>query len=411
MNDTKEKSRLQKNKNKKTRSKNAVIILAAAGIIIVAAVLGAFTVRLFFNRKDASREAAEVLSQGAPLKEAGGTAASGKTAARETKSPVSYPGSSPAVTDAPTPLPSPTPEPVPVQITVTFAGDCTLGTDEHFNYARSFNAYYEKYGPDYFLQNVRPYFQADDLTVVNFEGTLTTGGERSDKTYAFKGLPEYASVLSGSSVEAANMANNHSHDYGEDALAETISSLHNAGITTFGYDTTAVLDIKGVKTGLVGINGMYGYDSCFQQVKDNIAKVKAEGAKLVIVVFHWGNERHTVPNTDQTALGHLAIDEGAHVVAGHHPHVIQPVEKYNGRYILYSLANFCFGGNSAPSDTDTFLFQQTFTVTGDEVAADDHISTIPCHVTSANGYNNYQPTPAEGEDADRILQRIWAPVN
>ena len=106
----------------------------------------------------------------------------------------------------------------------------------------------------------------------------------------------------------------------------------------------------------------------------------------------------------------MAIDEGAHLVVGHHPHVIQPVEKYKGRYIAYSLANFCFGGNSYPSDMDTYIFQQTFTVTGKEVAQDDNINIIPCRVSSDYDYNNYQPTPVEGEEAQRILDRVNAPI-
>lgn len=298
----------------------------------------------------------------------------------------------------------------PVTLTVSFAGDCTLGTDENFDYSSSLNAYYEANGPDYFFQNVRSIFEADDLSIVNFEGTLTTSDARCDNLFAFKGDPEYTAILTGSSIEAANVANNHSHDYGEQGLSDTLSNLQNAGITTFGYDDTAVMEIKGIKVGLVGIYELYDHLERTQQLKDNIAKVKEEGAQLIIVVFHWGNEKETEPDSNQITLGHLAIDEGAHVVVGHHSHVIQPIEEYNGRYIAYSLANFCFGGNSAPSDTDTYIFQQTFTIEGDTVTPDDNINIIPCSITSADGYNNYQPTPAEGDEAQRIKDRVLAPI-
>jgi len=93
-------------------------------------------------------------------------------------------------------------------------------------------------------------------------------------------------------------------------------------------------------------------------------------------------------------------------VVGHHPHVLQGIEKYNGKYIVYSLANFCFGGNSNPSDKDTMIFQQTFTIQNQEVEKDDNIQIIPCSVSSESGYNNYQPTPAEGEEKDRIQEKI-----
>ncbi len=298
----------------------------------------------------------------------------------------------------------------PTSVRVTLVGDCTLGTDENFDYSTSVNAYFENYGADYFLQNVRSIFEQDDLTIVNFEGTLTTSEERCENLYAFKGDPSFVSILSGSSVEAATIANNHSHDYGEQGFEDTKNNLTNAGITPFGYDTTAVVDANGVKVGLVGIYELYDHLEREQQLKDNIAKVKQDGAQLIIVVFHWGNEKETSPDSNEITLGHMAIDEGAHLVVGHHPHVIQPVEKYKGRYIAYSLANFCFGGNSYPSDMDTYIFQQTFTVTGDEVAQDDNINIIPCRVSSEYDYNNYQPTPAEGDEAQRILERVNAPI-
>lgn len=295
-------------------------------------------------------------------------------------------------------------------VKVTLTGDCTLGTDENFDYSTSVNAYFENYGADYFLENVRSIFEQDDLTIVNFEGTLTTSDERCENLYAFKGDPSFASILSGSSVEAATVANNHSHDYGEQGFEDTLLNLTNAGITPFGYDTTAVVETNGVKVGLVGIYELYDHLEREQQLKDNIAKVKQEGAQLIIVVFHWGNEKETSPDSNQVTLGHLAIDEGAHLVVGHHSHVIQPVEKYKGRYIAYSLANFCFGGNAYPSDMDTYIFQQTFTVKGEDVAQDDNINIIPCRVSSDYDYNNYQPTPVEGEEAQRILERVNAPI-
>ena len=298
----------------------------------------------------------------------------------------------------------------PTSVRVTLVGDCTLGTDENFDYSTSVNAYFENYGADYFLQNVRSIFEQDDLTIVNFEGTLTTSEERCENLYAFKGDPSFVSILSGSSVEAATIANNHSHDYGEQGFEDTKNNLTNAGITPFGYDTTAVVDANGVKVGLVGIYELYDHLEREQQLKDNIAKVKQDGAQLISVVFHWGHEKETSPDSNEITLGHMAIDEGAHLVVGHHPHVIQPVEKYKGRYIAYSLANFCFGGNSYPSDMDTYIFQQTFTVTGDEVAQDDNINIIPCRVSSEYDYNNYQPTPAEGDEAQRILERVNAPI-
>ena len=296
----------------------------------------------------------------------------------------------------------------PVSLTLSVVGDCTLGTDETFDYDTSLNAYYENYGADYFLQNVKDIFSTDDLTIANFEGTLTNSDEREDKTFAFKAPASYASILTGGSVEAVNTANNHSHDYGDQSFDDTLAALDDAGIVHFGYDETAVMDVKGIKVGLVGIYELYDHLEREQQLKDNIAKVKADGAQLIVVIFHWGNETETVPDSNQTTLGRIAIDEGADLVCGHHPHVLQGIETYKGRNIVYSLGNFCFGGNSSPSDMDTMIYQQTFTIDADGVKKDNVTNIIPCSISSAayDGYNNYQPTPAEGDEATRILGKI-----
>lgn len=296
----------------------------------------------------------------------------------------------------------------PVSLTLSVVGDCTLGTDETFDYDTSLNAYYENYGSAYFLQNVKSIFSQDDLTIANFEGTLTESDTREDKTFAFKGPASFTSILTDGSVEAVNTANNHSHDYGDQSYEDTMTALDAAGIVHFGYDETAVMDVKGIKVGMVGIYELKDHLEREQQLKDNIAKVKADGAQLIVVIFHWGNETETVPDSNQTTLGRLAIDEGADLVCGHHPHVLQGIETYKGKNIIYSLGNFCFGGNSSPSDMDSMIYQQTFTITSKGVQADNVTNVIPCSISSAayEGYNNYQPTPAEGDEAARILAKI-----
>lgn len=301
-----------------------------------------------------------------------------------------------------------TPEPKmdPVSLTLSVVGDCTLGTDEYFDYDTSLNAYYENYGADYFMANVKSIFSKDDLTIANFEGTLTESTEREDKQFAFKAPASYANILTAGSVEAVNTANNHSHDYGEESFNDTLKALVTANILHFGYDETAVTEVKGVKVGLVGIYELNDHLGREEQLKQNIAKVKQDGAQLIVVIFHWGNEKEEVPDENQKTLGHLAIDEGADLVCGHHPHVLQGIEEYKGKNIVYSLGNFCFGGNAYPSDMDTIIFQQTFTIDQNGVKDDNATNIIPCSISSDSDYNNYQPTPAEGEEATRIMQKI-----
>ena len=275
-----------------------------------------------------------------------------------------------------------TPEPKmdPVSLTLSVVGDCTLGTDEYFDYDTSLNAYYENYGADYFMANVKSIFSKDDLTIANFEGTLTESTEREDKQFAFKAPASYANILTAGSVEAVNTANNHSHDYGEESFNDTLNALDTANILHFGYDETAVTEVKGVKVGLVGIYELNDHLGREEQLKQNIAKVKQDGAQLIVVIFHWGNEKEEVPDENQKTLGHLAIDEGADLVCGHHPHVLQGIEEYKGKNIVYSLGNFCFGGNAYPSDMDTIIFQQTFTIDQNGVKDDNVTNIIPCSI-------------------------------
>lgn len=294
----------------------------------------------------------------------------------------------------------------PVSITISAAGDCTLGTDEYFDSSTSLNAYYDSNGPAYFFQNVKSIFEADDLTIVNMEGTLTEETTRQDKTYAFKGPAEYTQILTDGDVEAANLANNHSHDYGDKSYTDTIAALDAAGITNFGYDRTAVMDVNGVKVGLVGTYELAEGMGCEDEMISNIKAVEDQGAQIVIVSFHWGIERENYPTENQVNLAHSAIDNGADLVLGHHPHVLEGIEVYNGKNIVYSLGNFCFGGNSNPSDKDTMIFQQTFTVQDGELVEDNVTNIIPCSISSDSSYNNYQPTPLEGDEADRVKGRI-----
>lgn len=294
----------------------------------------------------------------------------------------------------------------PVSITISAAGDCTLGTDEYFDPSTSLNAYYDSNGPAYFFQNVKSIFEADDLTIVNMEGTLTEETSRQDKTYAFKGPAEYTQILTEGDVEAANLANNHSHDYGDQSYTDTIAALDAAGITNFGYDRTAVMDVNGVKVGLVGTYELADGMGCEEGMIANIKAVEEQGAQIVIVSFHWGLEKENYPTENQVNLAHSAIDNGADLVLGHHPHVLEGIEVYNGKNIVYSLGNFCFGGNSNPSDKDTMIFQQTFTVQNGELVEDNVTNIIPCSVSSDPSYNNYQPTPLEGDEADRVKGRI-----
>lgn len=294
----------------------------------------------------------------------------------------------------------------PTELLLSFTGDCILGTDENFVWDTGLPAYYDLYGPEYFLKNVRSIFEEDDLTIVNMEGTLTEETTRVEKQFAFKGDPEYVKILTSSSVEAANVANNHSHDYGEKSFQDTVNTLEQNGIRTFGYDDVAIIEVKGVRVGLFGIYELDDHLERIPQVKNDIAKLKEQNADIIIAVFHWSNELVTVPDENQVTLAHLAIEEGADVVVGHHPHVVQGIDEYKGKTIAYSLGNFCFGGNTHPTEMDTFIFQQKFVLNGKKEITDSEYHVIPCCVSSDFTYNNYQPTPLTGENAKLTMDKI-----
>lgn len=291
--------------------------------------------------------------------------------------------------------------------TVSAVGDCTLGTDENFDPDTSFVAKYNEVDdPSYFFAGVKSVLAADDLTIANLEGTLTTATERADKTFAFKGDPSYTQILTDGSVEAVNLANNHSHDYGEQSYEDTITNVTNAGIVNFGYDRTQVVDVNGIKVGLTGTYCLNGREEALESMRTSIQQVKDEGAEVIISSFHWGIEKDYVPDEDQIAIAHAAVDAGANLVLGHHPHVLQGIENYNGMQIVYSLGNFCFGGNKDPSDKDTMIYQQTFTVVNGVLQPDVNTNIIPCSLSSTDDYNDYQPTILTGGRKAEVEQKI-----
>lgn len=246
-----------------------------------------------------------------------------------------------------------------VKIKISAAGDCTLGVDSRFN--NRFNQKYDEKDSSYFLKKVKKVFSKDDLTIVNLEGTLTNSTNRAVKTFTFKGKKSYTEILTKGSVEAVTIANNHTMDFGNQGFKDTKKAVRDAGIKCFGYDDISYKTIKGEKIAMIGVNALPSQGKKDSYVKQLIKKAKKKKPDLIIIYFHWGIEGDARPNSTQTHLAHKSIDWGADLVLGSHPHVLQGIEKYKGRYIVYSFGNFCFGGNSNPGDKDTMIFTQTFT--------------------------------------------------
>ena len=316
----------------------------------------------------------------------------------------------PATTAVPTTVPETTvppttTEPEPIVYTLSFAGDCTLG-----NHRGDYGSAYSFMGIvgqnyDYPFANVLTYFGNDDFTFVNFEGTLTESRSYVEKSFNFHAPADYAKILPAGSIEMVTLSNNHAYDYGYQGYVDTQAALDAENIPYVGSGDTYLYTTE---SGL--IIGVYAnaffYDA--EAMAASIASLREQGAEIVVVAMHWGIERDYYPSSDQIYMAHAAIDAGADIVAGHHPHVLQPMEAYNGGVIYYSLGNFSFGGNYNPSDKDSVVVQQQVLRDPDGTVRLGETIINPCSITSEPSYNNYQPTPLE-PDSDayaRVLVKL-----
>ena len=304
-----------------------------------------------------------------------------------------------------------TPEVTNVSLTLSFAGDVTMGNYAGSSYSGTFDEMASGQSDDYFLNNVKDVFAGDDLTIVNLEGPLTDASSHLDKTFAFKGDPAYVNILKLGNVDLVSCANNHSEDYYQEGLDDTKAALDSAGIGYFGYESAAVKEIKGIKIGFLGYRSLSLSMNTAEKravIANAITDLKQnQGCALVVVYYHWGIESNYDYNADQQSLAHFTIDSGADLIIGSHPHVLQGTEVYNGKLIAYSLGNFCFGGNKNPSDQDSMIYQVKLDFENGSLTnmAD---TIIPCTISSSTSRNNYQPTLATGAKKDAIIAKIKA---
>lgn len=297
----------------------------------------------------------------------------------------------------------------PKDIVLTMAGDFTLGTDDTFNKSTSLPAAVSNSGNDfsYLLKNVRKVFEDDDYTLVNLETTFTDSTQKKDKgdaiQFHFKGPKSYAKILTSSSIEGVTIANNHIYDYGTQGFNDTVKTLQDNKVDITGEGHKIVTEIKGIKFGFLGYQAWDNSDKTKENIKNDIESLKNDGVKIVIPYFHWGYEKATKPSPYQVDLAHFAIDSGADMVVGSHSHVIQSLEDYKGKLIAYSLANFCFGGNSNPQDMRTFILRTKLNFIGDELSNMEY-EVLPATISSVSSKNNYVPTLATGTKGDNILK-------
>ena len=296
-------------------------------------------------------------------------------------------------------------EPPEIRYTLTFTGDCTLASDPG-NFG-SPHGFIGTIGTDYDypFRNVADIFENDDFTIINLESVLADSGTGASKLFTFRGPTAYTQIMTGSSVEAVTLANNHTEDYGKAGYESTTQALNEAGIWYVEEDkTTLVTTESGLTIGLYAD----AFNFSKSDIQKNVKKLRDQGAEIIICAFHWGNEGSYRPTNDQKAFAKAAIDAGADIVYGHHPHVLQPIEEYNGGYIFYSLGNFSFGGNHFPRDMDSAIVQVKVLRDENGKVHLDGLNIIPVSISSMKGQNNFQPIPYEEgtTEYDRTMSKL-----
>ena len=297
------------------------------------------------------------------------------------------------------------------KITLSFVGDCVLGNiNEEDNPSYFPNVYKAQGSYTYPFDLVKDVFKNDDLTIANCEGTFTDSTVQSTKKWRFRGPKEYAGIFAASSVEAVSVCNNHvPYDYLSKGYEDTKKNLIGAGTGIFHTKAPFITEVKGTQVVVIGDDSTsMGTSGVMERVISEIRKYKKKD-NMVIVDMHWGTEYQELPTQWQQEAGRAFIDTGADLVVGQHPHILQGIELYNGKYIVYSLGNFAFGGNDQCKYPETFIFRISFDTEGGTAEA----CIVPCYMTSTREKdsvcimkNNYQPQIVEGDEADQVMKLL-----
>lgn len=296
-------------------------------------------------------------------------------------------------------------------IDLSIVGDCLLATHKGQTYSGSFSSYAASQPSSYFFEKVLDIFSADDFTLVNLENVLTDRplAEREkdgDVAYWFKAPAANARILSDNSVEAVSLANNHTGDYGPQGARDTAAAVEAVGLP-WGDNSRAIYLEKNGFTIAVICHGLWNEG----QASQIIARLEEASAQsdYQIVFFHGGGEGVHQPEDWKVRACRRLADAGADLVVGSHPHVLQPMEIHNDVPILYSLGNFCYGGNRRPENR-TVICKLLLTVEDGRVTA-RQTDIIPCYVYTGDA-NNWQPAPIPVEaEKQRVLDFMAGKVD
>jgi len=293
-------------------------------------------------------------------------------------------------------------------IKLSFTGDMMLASFKDSYSAGGFKEYAEKYPAEYFLEKVKHIFEADDFTTVNLENVfsdrkLTEVEKWTERAYWYKSSTKNVNILTCASVEGVSLANNHVNDYGTQGYTDTLKTVTDAGLACGIEDRIIYYEKNGYRIAVIchGLWGEWQADDIIKYIR-----VAEENSDYQIVFYHGGKEKVHEPDAWRIKASRKLVDYGADLVLGNHPHVLQPREIYNGAEILYSLGNFCYGGNRRPENR-TMIYQMELTVNERSLELKKQESTIiPCYVYT-DTYNNYQPAVImDEEEKQKVLDFI-----
>lgn len=297
------------------------------------------------------------------------------------------------------------------EITLTFGGDCVLGTREEWvGSAGNFEEYVDSKGMDWCFSGVAGLFADDDFTLINLECVLQDGnqGHNSKKQHTFRGKAAYAQMLAGAGVEGVNIANNHYVDYNQSGESSTKAALEAAGIRYCGYRNLFVWERDGIKIGFGGCRETVFYEENKAYIYRDIQKLKELGCDAIVYSCHWGEEYSPLHNRKQERMAQYAANSGADIIVGTHPHVVQGVDNLDGCAVLYSLGNLVFGGTHELQTFDALLARATLRFDGDHNYLGAQIELIPVLTSGSVPENDFRPVLAEEGDAQRILALVQA---
>lgn len=300
-----------------------------------------------------------------------------------------------------------------VAVTITATGDITIGGDPRRTGNASLSHYEKLYG-EYdgdFLRKISGKFQGnDEITVVNLESCLTNATLGAGKTYTLKARPAYVDVLTRAHVEVVTHANNHTADFMAQGIRDTRTAVTTANMAYVSGAITATKNVNGIKVGFCAANqtGTTSTATLLRAIK----ALKSQRCDLIVASIHWGREFVYPANASQRSMGRAAVNAGADLVLGHHSHVVSGIEKYRGKYIVYSLGTLS-SALVTPEDMDTFLFKQTFRMDVKSrlvESGDADVSLIPVSMstdrTTAGNVNDARPVILSGDEKQRVLNKI-----